>query len=124
MHDLVSGPVSTRARTWALYKQGPKDVDRRRAKLHHGGGGDYKISSSLRRIMCNTNRAECGSPGRYIQSGAVYLSLDFVILFCLSCEGLPGLGFMAVVDFAPRDFETCPKYQNWANFDNKSTAES
>ena len=27
---------------------------------------------------------------RIIQSGAVYLSLDFVILFCLSCEGLPG----------------------------------
>ena len=25
-----------------------------------------------------------------VQSGAVYLSLDFVILFCLSCEGLPG----------------------------------
>ena len=33
----------------------------------------------------------------------------------------PGLGFMAVVDFATSDFETCPKYQNWANFINKST---
>ena len=37
---------------------------------------------------------------------------------------LPGLGFMAVVDFATSDFETCPKYQNWANFINKSTTES
>ena len=36
----------------------------------------------------------------------------------------PGLGFMAVVDFATSDFETCPKYQNWANFINKSTTES
>ena len=27
---------------------------------------------------------------RILQSGAVYLSLDFVILFCLSCEGLIG----------------------------------
>ena len=35
-----------------------------------------------------------------------------------------GLGFMAVVDFATSDFETCPKYQNWANFINKSTTES
>ena len=39
-------------------------------------------------------------------------------------EGVPGLGFMAVVDFATSDFETCPKYQNWANFINKSTTES
>ena len=39
--------------------------------------------------------------------------------------GKPGLGgFMAVVDFATGDFETCPKYQNWANFINKSTTES
>ena len=37
----------------------------------------------------------------------------------------PGLGFMAVVDFAnTSDFETCPKYQNWANFINKSTTKS
>ena len=36
----------------------------------------------------------------------------------------PGLGFMAVVDFATSDFETCPKYQNWANFINKSRTES
>ena len=36
----------------------------------------------------------------------------------------PGLGFMAVVDFATSDFETCPKYKNWANFINKSTTES
>ena len=35
-----------------------------------------------------------------------------------------GLGFMAVVDFATSDFETCPKNQNWANFINKSTTES
>ena len=35
-----------------------------------------------------------------------------------------GLGFMAVVDFSTSDFETCPKYQNWANFINKSTTES
>ena len=35
-----------------------------------------------------------------------------------------GLGFVAVVDFATSDFETCPKYQNWANFINKSTTES
>ena len=28
---------------------------------------------------------------------------------------------MAVVDFATSDFETCPEYQNWANFINKST---
>ena len=35
-----------------------------------------------------------------------------------------GLGFMAVVDFATSDFETCPNYQNWANFINKSTTES
>ena len=27
---------------------------------------------------------------------------------------------MAVVDFATSDLETCPKYQNWANFINKS----
>ena len=39
-------------------------------------------------------------------------------------EGVPGLGFMAVVDFATSDFETCPKYQNWANFINKFTTES
>ena len=26
------------------------------------------------------------------------------------------MGFMAVVDFATSDFETCPKYQIWANF--------
>ena len=35
-----------------------------------------------------------------------------------------GLGFMAVVDFATSDFETCPKYQSWASFINKSTTES
>ena len=35
-----------------------------------------------------------------------------------------GLGFMAVVNFATSDFETCPKYQNWANFINKSTTDS
>ena len=35
-----------------------------------------------------------------------------------------GLGFMAVVHFATSDFETCPKYQNWANFIDKSTTES
>ena len=34
------------------------------------------------------------------------------------------LGFMAVVDFATGDFETCPKYQNWASFINKSVTES
>ena len=39
-------------------------------------------------------------------------------------HGKPGLGFMAVVDFATSDFETCPKYQNWANFINKSRTES
>ena len=27
-------------------------------------------------------------------------------------------------DFATSDFETCPKFQNWANFINKSTTES
>ena len=35
-----------------------------------------------------------------------------------------GSGFMAVVDFATSDFETCPKYQKWANFINKHTTES
>ena len=35
-----------------------------------------------------------------------------------------GLGFMAVVDFGTSDFETCQKYQNWANFINKSKTES
>ena len=39
-------------------------------------------------------------------------------------DTLAGLGFMTVVDFATSDFETCPKYQNWANFINKSTTES
>ena len=37
---------------------------------------------------------------------------------------VPGLGFMAVVDVATSDFETRPKYQNWANFINKCTTES
>ena len=39
-------------------------------------------------------------------------------------KSVAGLGFTAVVDFATSDFETCPKYQNWANFINKSTTES
>ena len=35
-----------------------------------------------------------------------------------------GLGFVAVVDFATSDFETCPKFPNWVNFIDKSTTES
>ena len=35
-----------------------------------------------------------------------------------------GLGFMAVVIDLLFDFETCPNFQNWINFTNKSTTES
>ena len=44
----------------------------------------------LKKQQCGINRERQNFTTQSIQSGASYLSQDFVMLFHVSCEGLPG----------------------------------